>query len=82
MKYFTLSSISNTKWKSKRLSNESLEVNSTTSNTLTPSVNYYGDKVTLRFTGSVLQQKIVRYSHKKSCGHLCSLWNNQLSQNR
>ena len=50
------------------MSNESLEVNYTTSNTLTPSVNYYGDKVTLRFTGSVLQQKIVRYSHEKVVG--------------
>ena len=29
------------------------------------SVNYYADKVRLRFTGSVLQQKTVTYSHKK-----------------
>ena len=48
-----------TKWKSKGLLNESLEVVSKTGNTLTPSVSYYGDKVRLRFTGSVLQQKIV-----------------------
>ena len=34
-----------TKWKSKGLSNESLEVVSKTDNTLTPLVNYYGDKV-------------------------------------
>ena len=34
-------------------------------NTLTPSVNYYRDKVRLRFRGSVLQQKTVTYSHKK-----------------
>ena len=39
------------------MSNESLEVVSKTDNTLTPSVIYYGDKVRLRFTGSVLQQK-------------------------
>ena len=47
------------------MSNESLEVVSTTSNILTPSVNYYGDRVRLRFTGSVLQQKTVTCSHKK-----------------
>ena len=33
-----------TKWKSKGLFNESLEVISTSGNTLTPSINYYGDK--------------------------------------
>ena len=65
LKYFMLNSNWITKWKSKGLSNESLEVVSTSDNTLTPSVNYYGDKVRLRFTGSVLQQKTVTYSHKK-----------------
>ena len=45
LKYFTLNSIWITKWKSKGLSNESLEVVSKTDNTLTPLVNYYGDKV-------------------------------------
>ena len=54
LKYFTLNSNWITKWKSKGLSNESLEVVSTSDNTLTPSVNYYGDKARLRFTGSVL----------------------------
>ena len=53
-----------TKWKSKGLSNECLKVISTSSNTLTPSINYYGDKQ-LKFTGSVLQQKAVTYNHKK-----------------
>ena len=57
LKYFTLNSNWITKWKSKGLSNESLEVVSTSDNTLTPSINYYGDKVSLKFTGSVLQQK-------------------------
>ena len=55
LKYFTLNSNWITKWKSEGLSNESLEVVFTTSNTLAPSVNYYGYKVRLRFTGSVLQ---------------------------
>ena len=49
----------------KGLCNKSLKVVSITKNTLTPSVNYYGDKVRLRFTGSVLQLKTVTYSHKK-----------------
>ena len=47
------------------MSNENLEVVSKINNTLSLSVNYYGDKVRLRFTWSVLQQKIVTYSHKK-----------------
>ena len=46
LKYFNSNWI--TKWKSKGLSNESLEVVSATSNTLTPSVNDYEDKVRLR----------------------------------
>ena len=57
VRYFTLNSNWITKWKSKGLPHESLEVVFKTDNTLTPSVNYYGDKVKLRFTGSVLQQK-------------------------
>ena len=32
---------------------------------LTPSINYYSEKVRLRFTGNVLQQKKVTYNHKK-----------------
>ena len=50
MKYFTLNGNWITKWKSKGSSNKSLEVFPTTTNTLTPSVNYYGDKVRLRLT--------------------------------
>ena len=45
LKYFTLNSNRITKWKLKGLSNESLEVVSTSNSTLNPSVNYYGDKV-------------------------------------
>ena len=54
-----------TKWESKGLSNEGLEVASTSDNTLTPSLNYYGDKARLRFTRSVLQQKTTTYNNKK-----------------
>ena len=45
LEYFTLISNWITKWKLKRLSSESLEVVSTSDNTLTPSVNYCGGKV-------------------------------------
>ena len=63
--YFTLNSNWITKWKTKGLSNESFEVVFKTDNTLAPSVNYYGDKERLGFTGSVSKQKTVTYSHKK-----------------
>ena len=63
LEYFTLNSDWITKWKSKGLSNKRFEVVSTSDNTLTPSVNYYGDKARLRFTGSVLRQKTVTYGH-------------------
>ena len=62
LKYFTVNSSWITKWESKGLSNESLEVVSTSSNTLTPSVNR--EKARLKFTGSILQQKIVTYRHR------------------
>ena len=54
-----------TKWMSKGLSNKSLEVVATSNNTITPAINYYEDKVRLKFTGSVLQQKRVTQNHKK-----------------
>ena len=65
LRYFTLNSSWITEWKSKGLCNESLKVVPIANNTLTPSVNYYGEKVKLTFTGSVLQQKTVTYRHKK-----------------
>ena len=81
LQYFTLNNNWITKWKSKGLSNGSLEVVSTSDNTLTPSANRYRDKVRLRLTGSVLQQKAVKYSHK-SCKSKFGLQNNQLSRLR
>ena len=47
----------------KGLSNESLEIISTSDNPLSPSVNYYGDKVRLGFARSVLQQKTITHNH-------------------
>ena len=52
LEYFTLNSNWITKCKSRGLSNESLEVVSKKDNALTPSVNYYRDKVRLRFAGN------------------------------
>ena len=63
--YFMLNNDKTTKWKSKGLFKENLEVVSTSDNTLTPSINYYRDKARLKFTGSVLQQKTITYNHKK-----------------
>ena len=54
LEHFTLNSNWITNWNSKELSNESLQVISTSDNTLTPSINYYGDKARLKFTGSFL----------------------------
>ena len=65
LKYFKLNSNLITKWKSKGLSNENLEIVSAYDNSLTPSINYYGDKARLRFTGKVLQQKTITCNHKK-----------------
>ena len=50
LEYFMLNSKLITKWKSKGLSNESLEAISTSDKTLTPSINYYGEKARLIFT--------------------------------
>ena len=65
LEYFMLNSNKITKWKSKALSNESLEVIFTSDDTLTLSINYYGDKERLKFTGSVLQQRTITYNYKK-----------------
>ena len=66
LRYLTSNSNWITEWKSQGLSNESLEAFFCFYfYTLTPSINYYGDKVRSRFTGSILQQKAVKYSHKE-----------------
>ena len=66
LKYFTINnSTLVTKWKSKGLSNESLEVFTTSNNSLSPLVNNYKDKVRLKFDGSILQQKAITCNHEK-----------------
>ena len=58
-RYFTI--ITNTdyiwSWKSKGLSDESLKPPTTPDNSLTPSLDYYVDKIRVKFTRSCLKQK-------------------------
>ena len=58
-KYFKLNSAANAadyvlSWKSKGLSNESIKPPTTTNNSLTPELNYYGTKLRVKFTRSCL----------------------------
>ena len=57
-KYFKL--ITNTDyvslWKSKGLSSENIKPPTTSDNSITPALNYYGTKTRVKFTGSCLKQ--------------------------
>ena len=69
-KYFKLNLVVNTadyvlSWKSKGLSNESIKTPTTTDNSLTPELNYYGTKTKIKFTGSCLKQSSHILTHKK-----------------
>ena len=50
-------------WKSKGLSAESIKPSTTSDNSLTPRLNYYGNKMRLKFTGSCLKQSVISYTH-------------------
>ena len=50
---------------SKGLSNESIKPPTTTNNSLTPELNYYGTKTKVKFTRSCLKQSSHIYTHKK-----------------
>ena len=52
-------------WKSKGLSAESIKPPTTSDNSLTPSLNYYGTKTRVEFTGSFLKQSKISYTHGK-----------------
>ena len=52
-------------WKSKGLSVETIEPPSTSDNSLTPAVSYYGTKTRVKFTGSCLKQPKISYTHGK-----------------
>ena len=66
-KYFKV--IANTdyvsSWKSKGLSAESIKPPTTSDNSLTPALNYYGTKIRVKFTGSHLKQPKMSYTHEK-----------------
>ena len=50
-------------WKSKGLSAESIKPPTTSDNSLTPVLNYYGTKTRVKFTGSCLKQPKISYTH-------------------
>ena len=50
-------------WKSKGLSDESIKPPTTSDNSLTPALNYYGTKTRVKFAGSCLKQSKVSYTH-------------------
>ena len=50
-------------WKSKGLSAESIKPPTTSDNSLTPALSYYGTKTRVKFTGSCLKQPKVSYTH-------------------
>ena len=66
-KYFKV--IANTdyvsSWKSKGLSAETIKPSTTSDNSLTPAVSYYGTKTSVKFTGSYLKQPKISYNHGK-----------------
>ena len=49
-------------WKSKGLSAERIKLPTTSDNSLTPAVNYYGTKTRVKFTGICLKQTKVSYT--------------------
>ena len=52
-------------WKSKGLSAESIEPPTTSDNSLTPAVSYYGTKTRVKFLRSYLKQPKISYTHGK-----------------
>ena len=50
-------------WKSKGLSNEKVKPLTTSDNSLTPALHYYGSKKRVKFTGSCLKQSKISYNH-------------------
>ena len=66
-KYLTL--LGSTKyilsWKFKGLSNETIKPIPTPDNSLTPSIDFYTNKIRLKFNGSCLKQSKISYTHGK-----------------
>ena len=52
-------------WKSKGLFAESFELPAASDNSLNPTLNYYGTKIRVKFTGSCSKQPKISYNHGK-----------------
>ena len=67
IRYFKVSRITNTdyvsSWKSKGLSAESIKPLTTSDDSFTPELNYYGTKTRVKFNRSCLQQSKISYIH-------------------
>ena len=68
--YFKLNSIVGVidrvlSWQSKGLPNKSIKPPTTSDNSLTPELNYYGTKIKIKFTGNCLKQSDHIFTHKK-----------------
>ena len=68
-KYFKVNTINATnhdlQWKSKGLSDESIKPLTTSDNSLTPELNYYGTKTRVKSARSCSKQSKVSYTHEK-----------------
>ena len=69
-KYFKLNSVVGVidrvlSWQSKGLSNKSIKPPTTSDNSLTPELNFYGTKTRVKFTRSCLKQSDHIFTHKK-----------------
>ena len=51
-------------WKSKGLSNETIKPPATSDNSLTPLIDYLGNKIRIKFIGSFLKQPKLQYTHR------------------
>ena len=52
-------------WKSKGLSAENIKLPTTSDNSITTTLSYYGTKTRVKFTGSCLKQSKISYTHEK-----------------
>ena len=69
-KYFKLNSVVTVadyvlSWQSKGLSNESIKPPTTSNNSFSPRLSYYGTKIRVQFTRSCLKQSKITFTHKK-----------------
>ena len=60
-------------WISKGLSSESIKPPTTSNNILAPTINNYGTKTRVKFTGSCLQQSKLTHILIKNSKYLCCL---------